>query len=119
MTPPPVVVQWTNIALESLRQLPKKVAAGLVRKAAELRKSDPRKTGKPLTDELGGCYRIPYGRYRAIYQVIDVKDVEEKTIVLIRVIFIVAGVRKEGDKGDVYREALRLIRSGQLNLDDI
>ena len=113
-----VVVQWTNAARESLRKLPKKVAAGLVRKAGELTKSDPRKAGKPLTDELGGCYRISHGRHRAIYQVVDVKDEEGGAVALVRVIFIIAGVRKEGDRGDVYREALRPIQAGGLNLDE-
>jgi len=64
---------------------------------------DPEKKGKPLTAELDGYYSIRAvgQRYRIIYRIDD-----EKVIVL-----VVAGIRKEGDKKDIYTLAKKLIRA--------
>ncbi|KOP25448.1 plasmid stabilization protein [Hapalosiphon sp. MRB220] len=58
-------------------------------------KTDPEKQGKPLVDNLKG-YRSVRGvgqRYRIIYKVEF-----EKVVVLV----VGVGLRKEGDKGDIY-----------------
>lgn len=66
---------------------------------------DPEKQGKPLTGELAGyrSVRAVGQRYRIIYRI--------KNDLLI-VLVIGAGLRKEGDKKDIYALAKKLIRLG-------
>lgn len=68
---------------------------------------EPEKQGKPLTDDLSGLrsVRVAGGRYRIIYQ-IDVSGV----VVIVGAV----GIRREGSRSDVYREASRLRRQGLL-----
>jgi|SRR5258708_10005408 mRNA interferase RelE/StbE len=70
---------------------------------------DPEKQGKPLGDELFDLrsVRAVKERYRIIYRV-----KKEKIIVLI----VAIGIRKEGDKKDVYALAQKLARLGLLDL---
>jgi mRNA interferase RelE/StbE len=65
---------------------------------------DPEKKGKPLTAELDGYHSIRAvgQRYRIIYR-ID----EDRVIVLV----VAAGIRKDGDKKDIYTLAKKLIRA--------
>jgi mRNA interferase RelE/StbE len=65
---------------------------------------DPEKKGKALIAELEGyrSVRAAGQRYRIIYQ-ID----KEKIIVLV----VAAGIRKEGDRKDIYELAKKLIRA--------
>jgi len=65
---------------------------------------DPEKKGKPLTAELDGYHsvRAVGQRYRIIYRIDN-----EKVIVLV----VAAGIRKEGDKKDIYTLAKKLIRA--------
>jgi mRNA-degrading endonuclease RelE of RelBE toxin-antitoxin system len=104
-----VRVQWTQTALKTLRKLPKKVQRGLLEKADELTQGDPRDAHKPLSGPLQGCYRITYGRYRAIYR-IDEQRKAGGSLLHLKVLFIVAGIRKEHDKNDIYRIAEKLMR---------
>ncbi len=106
-----VRVQWTQTALKSLRKLPKKVQRGLLEKADELTQGDPREAHKqPLVGPLQGCYRITYGRYRAIYRVNEQRKAGGGSLLHLKVLFIVAGIRKEHDKNDIYRIAEKLMR---------
>jgi len=110
-----VVVQWTKTALDSLNKLPPKVRRGIWNKAGELRDAADHKTiGKPLLGPLEGNYRIVYSRYRAIYSYEEEKLVNGDSVLRITIRFVVAGIRKEGDKKDIYRFALRLLRLGVL-----
>jgi mRNA interferase RelE/StbE len=65
---------------------------------------DPEKKGKPLVAELDGyrSVRAVGQRYRIIYRIDD-----EKVVVLV----VAAGIRKEGDKKDIYTLAKKLIRA--------
>ncbi|MDA0746482.1 MAG: type II toxin-antitoxin system RelE/ParE family toxin [bacterium] len=69
---------------------------------------DPAKQGKPLVQELAGyrSLRAAGEKYRIIYQV-------EKNIV--RVFVVAVGIRREGDKKDIYALAQRLVRLGLLD----
>lgn len=69
---------------------------------------EPDKQGKPLGDELRGYYsvRAVGQRYRIIYRIED-----EQVLVLV----VLVGIRKEGDKKDVYALAKKL---AELNLLD-
>jgi len=71
---------------------------------------EPEKQGKPLSDELTGyrSIRAVGQRYRILY-----KLEEEKVIVAV----VALGIRKTGDKKDVYELAKKLVRLGLLDLD--
>ncbi len=72
--------------------------------------NDPKRQGKPLSDELTGYYSIRAvgQRYRILY-----KLEEEQVIVMV----VALGIRKQGDKKDVYELAKRLARLGLLDLN--
>ena len=72
--------------------------------------NDPERQGKPLSDELSGYYSIRAvgQRYRILY-----KLEEEQVIVAV----VALGIRKAGDKKDVYELAKKLARLGLLDLD--
>jgi mRNA interferase RelE/StbE len=113
-----VILRWTTTAKESLAKLPKKVRRGLLDKANELRdSSDPAGCHKPLIGPLQGFYRICYSRYRLIYSVEHEKLANGDTLQRIVLKFIAAGIRKEGDKKDIYRLALRLLELGIIEPD--
>lgn len=71
---------------------------------------EPDKRGKPLRDELAGLHsvRAVGQRYRIIY-----KLKKEQLIVVV----LVLGIRKEGDKKDIYALAKKLMRSGLLDIE--
>lgn len=71
---------------------------------------EPELQGKPLIDELAvyRSVRAVGQRYRIIYKVEG-----EKVIVII----VTLGIRKDGDKKDVYNLAKKLIRLGLLDLE--
>ena len=70
---------------------------------------EPEKQGKNLVKDLSGFRSIhAAGRYRVIYK-IDNQAVN--------IYVIAAGVRKEGDKKDIYEIARKLLNAGLLDLD--
>lgn len=80
------------------RRIREKIAATIDRLT-----TDPEKQGKPLSGDLIGLrsLRAVGQRYRIIYKV------EEKRVL---VIVLGVGLRKEGDKRDIYRRIQKLIR---------
>lgn len=64
---------------------------------------DPDQQGKPLRNELAGLrsVRAVHQRYRIVYQV------EREEIV---VVVVAVGIRKEGDRADIYRQAALLVK---------
>ena len=70
---------------------------------------EPEKQGKPMIDELIGfrSLRAVGQRYRIIYKM-------DEDIVIVYVVAL--GIRKEGDKNDVYAIARRLARQGLLDI---
>ena len=105
-----VTIKWTETAKESLKRLPLKVRKGLLKKADELTKgADPRECRKPLTGPLQGYYRIVYSRYRAIFTVKEEALASGDVPLHLTIVFIAAGIRKELDRSDVYRLALKLV----------
>lgn len=115
-----ITIQWTTTAKESLKRLPPKVRKGLLDKADELAKcDDPRKHCKPLTGPLARCYRMTYGRYRAVFTVEEERLAGGGVLLRLRVIFIAAGIRKEFDKNDVYQVAKKLVEHVLPALEDI
>lgn len=76
---------------------------------------DPQKAHKALVGPLRGYHGITYGRYRAIYRTEEEKLSGGDVWVHIVVCFVAAGIRREGDKTDIYALALRLARLGLLH----
>jgi len=105
-----VVIRWTDTAKTQLAKLPLKVRRGLLEEADQLAEADdPRKVCKPLVGPLEGYYRIPYNRYRAVFRIDEQKTAKGKFVLVVTITFVAAGVRKAGDKHDVYRLAEKLV----------
>lgn len=68
---------------------------------------EPEKLGKPLLGELSGyrSLRAAGQRFRVIYKI------EKKQVI---VIVVALGIRKEGDKRDIYALAQKLVKLGLL-----
>lgn len=114
MSRPTVVVQWTDTAKECLERLPLKVRKGLLEKADELLTATDPTAHKPLTGPLQGYYGSTYSRYRAIYSVDEETLPAGRRVIRILIRFVAAGIRKEGDKTDVYALALKLLGMGRV-----
>lgn len=86
--------------LEAVRD--RRVRRLLVRRIDSLA-HDPEKQGKPLTGELASLrsLRAVGQRYRILYRV-----EEERVVVLV----LELGLRKEGDREDIYELARKLLR---------
>ena len=72
--------------------------------------NEPEKQGKPMNGDLVGyrSVRAVGQRYRIIYKL------EEEQVV----VFVVGlGIRKEGDKADVYELAKKMLRLGLLDTE--
>ncbi len=114
-----VTIQWTQTAKNCLAKLPLKVRRGLLAKAGELRTaSDPTLAHKPLTGPLQGYFQICYSRYRAIYSVEKVTMASGEVVQRVKIVFVAAGIRKEGDKNDIYKFATKLVRLGVIALQE-
>jgi mRNA interferase RelE/StbE len=68
-----------------------------------------------LVGPLQGYFRICYSRYRAIYSVKKERLASGEVVQTVTVLFVAAGIRKEGSKDDIYRFALRLIKLGVIS----
>jgi mRNA-degrading endonuclease RelE of RelBE toxin-antitoxin system len=112
MTIPDVTIQWTNAALEHAKLLPKKVRRGLIAKIDELVNSYPGHDHKPLAGLLAGCFSIKYSRYRIVYKPEVLFASKSSSLVKVVILIIMAGVRRDDDKRDVYRLAEKLVESG-------
>lgn len=100
-------VEITKDALKQLQYImDKRVRTNLFKRIEEL-SNDPERQGKPLRNELTGLrsVRAIGQRYRIIYKV-------ERDRVIVFVVAV--GIRKEGDRSDIYQIAARLMRSGQI-----
>ncbi len=76
----------------------------ILRKAFDL-DTEPDKQGKPLSGDLAAyrAVRAAGQRYRVVYQIASLGGV---------VTVVVVGIRKEGDKRDVYRVAHKRLGKG-------
>lgn len=69
---------------------------------------EPKKKGKPLHDELASYWsiRTKGQRYRVLYHIEDE---------IVTVTIMMMGIRREGDKKDVYALAKKLVKAGLLD----
>lgn len=93
----------TPVGLKTLEAISDRRIREQIRNRIDGLARDPEQQGKPLGGELAGfrSLRAVGQRYRIIYQV-------ERSKIL--VVVIAVGLRKEGDRSDVYRLAQKLIR---------
>lgn len=83
---------------------------GIVEQAKEAIRdamADPEQAGKQLTGSFFPYRRLKFSRYRIVYRV--VKDANPP-----EVRFLYAGIRKEGDKKDVYALLEKIMKRGGL-----
>lgn len=101
-------VRWDPVAVKMTEEIRDRRIREAIYEAAARLALEPEKQGKPLVDELSGLRstRCVGQRYRVIYRV----D-QERVIVLI----VSAGIRKEGDRKDIYARTLRYMRRGFLS----
>ncbi len=88
--------------LESISD--RRVQTQIIRRSEQLA-NEPEKQGRPLRGDLVGyrSVRAVGQRYRIVYQIDEVQ---------VKVIIIATGIRREGDRRDVYALAQRLVRLG-------
>lgn len=96
-------IELTHEAHQMLASISDRRIKEKIKERIEVLQQEPEKQGKALTDDLMGyrSLRAVGQRYRIIYKI-------KQNGVL--VVIIAIGIRKEGDKKDIYRIAKRLMR---------
>lgn len=103
--------QWTitmsSLAISQLQIIKDKRVVEHILKRIDKLEHEPDKQGKVLSRELTGyrSVRAIGQRYRILYKVLD-----EQVVVLV----VTVGMRKDGDKKDIYTLATNLARLGLL-----
>ena len=94
-------IHYTATAIELLRSIRDERSKKHIKDCIERLKTDPAKRGKPLKDDLQGLFSIRAAgqRYRIVYSIDDTRHV---------VSVIAVGLRKEGDRKDIYSLLRRL-----------
>ena len=99
----------TDICITLIGKIPDKKIQRTILNRIEKLSAEPDKQGKVLVKELSGFRSIhTAGRYRIIYKV------EKQTVI---VYILAAGVRKQGDKKDIYQITKKLLKAGLLDLE--
>ena len=98
-------VEITPKALQMIRDIPDRRIQRQIADRIDGLARDPDKQGKPLLGVLSGVrsLRAASQRYRILYKI------EGPRIV---VLVVAVGIRKKGDRGDIYELAKKLIRKG-------
>lgn len=99
-------IKLTRLAADTISKLDPHTRNQLIRKIETL-KDEPLLRGKPLQGPLKGLrvIRAAGQRYRVIYKVL-----EDEVVVVI----LATGIRKEGDKNDIYNLMRKYIKTGLL-----
>ena len=97
----------TDTYLRLIEKIPdKKIQRSILDRIQKL-SDEPENQGKKLVKDLAGFRSVhAAGRYRIIYKI-------EKRTVIIYV--LAAGIRKEGDKKDIYKIAKKLLDAGLMD----
>ena len=97
----------TNTCLRLIEKIPdKKIQRSILDRIQKL-SEEPEEQGKKLVKDLAGFRSVhAAGRYRIIYKT-------DKRTVIIYV--LAAGIRKEGDKKDIYKIAKKLLDAGLMD----
>lgn len=110
-----IMVQWSVPARDALAKLDKNVRRIILDRVASLADcDDPRRAynAKLLRAPgiLAGYYRLRVSRYRIIYAVSEEELANGDVFCLVKVTVVHVGMRKAGDKKDVYKLAEKLLR---------
>lgn len=99
----------TPLAQKQLAAISDKRVQESIERSLETLEVDPENRGKALVHELAGfrALRAVGQRYRIIYRL----DASQR-----RVIIAALGIRKDGDKSDIYALAKKLVKAGLLGL---
>jgi mRNA interferase RelE/StbE len=98
----------TETCLSLINKLSDKKIQRTILNRIEQLSEEPDKQGKNLVQDLSGFRSVhAAGRYRIIY------TIDKKTVI---VYILAAGIRKEGDKKDIYKIAKKLLNAGLLDL---
>ena len=105
------VVRISKEALKHLRDITDRRIRQDIFDRIEALATDPDKQGKPLRNELAGLrsIRVVNQRFRVIYEI-----QKEQVIVVV----VAVGIRKQGDRADIYRKAALLARTTQSDSGD-
>jgi mRNA interferase RelE/StbE len=97
----------TDTCLRLIEKIPdKKIQLSILDRIQKL-SEEPEEQGKKLVKDLAGFRSVhAAGRYRIIYKT-------DKRTVIIYV--LAAGIRKEGDKKDIYKIAKKLLDAGLMD----
>ncbi len=96
----------TDTCLKLIEKISDKNIQRRILKRIEGLSEEPNKQGKMLLKDLSGFRSIhAAGRYRIIYKV------DKQTVI---VYILAAGIRKQGDKKDIYKIAKKLLDAGLL-----
>ena len=102
-------IRITDTCLALIEKIPDKKIQRTIIDRIKVLSDAPDKQGKSLVKNLSGFRSIhAAGRYRIIYKV-------DKQIVIVHV--LAAGIRKEGDRKDIYAIAKKLFNAGLLDID--
>ncbi len=103
-----ILITDTCIAL--IGKIPDKKIQRIILNRIEKLSAEPDKQGKILVKELSGFRSIhTAGKYRIIYKV------DKQTVI---VYMLAAGIRKQGDKKDIYQITKKLLKAGLLDLEN-
>lgn len=99
----------TPLAQKQLADISDKRVQQGVERAIDSLETDPNEKGKALIGNLMGyrSLRAVAQRYRIIYKI----DQSTQTVIILAL-----GIRKEGDKADIYALARKLVQAGLLTL---
>ncbi len=99
----------TDTCLALLEKIPDKKIRRRILNRIEGLSDEPDKQGKMLVKDLSGFRSIhAAGRYRIIYKI------DKQTVIIY---LLAAGIRKQGDKKDIYEIAKKLLTAGLLDLE--
>ncbi len=97
----------TDTCLALIEKIPDKKIQRAILNRIEGLSDEPDKQGKMLVKDLSGfCSIRALGRYRIIY------EIDKQTVIIY---ILAAGIRKEGDKKDIYEIAKKLLTAGLLD----
>ena len=110
MTADRYYVDFTETAVKAVREIKDtRVRARVIERAEELAIA-PDMPGKKLFGEFRGLKSLRAGRYRVIYKIYDAEK---------RVIIVTVGMRKEGDKKDIYEVLAKLVKGKLLGEEEL
>ena len=99
----------TDTCLALIEKIPDKKIQRTILNRIEGLSDEPDKQGKMLVKELSGFRSIhAAGRYRIIYKV------DKQTVIIY---ILAAGIRKQGDKKDIYKITRKLLKAGLLDIE--